>query len=73
MKNIIDWSTKHRAGARRAEDIVYRRATPIVSKGSVCIRYTQDQESARRRNQIMLGRLKRENGLIPLFEGKIKR
>lgn len=72
MKNIIDWSKEHRNGERRAKAIVYRRASPIISLGSVCIRYKQERESARRREQILSGRLTKANGLIPLFEGRIK-
>jgi hypothetical protein len=73
MKDAVKWSDEHRAGARRSWVIMDRKKNkPAISPGSVCIRYTQDQESARRRGQILAGRLRRENGLIPLFEGRMK-
>jgi hypothetical protein len=73
MKEVNKWAKDHRAGRRRGAVIIARKDNkPTLSAGSVCIRYTQDQESARRRGQILAGRLRRENGLIPLFEGRMK-
>lgn len=70
MRSQEKWSVGHRAGVRRARQIVDRQERPrVLSPGIKTIRYRQEREAARRRAQIARGYLKAANGLAYAEDG----
>ena len=64
MRSQEKWAAEHRAGVRRARQIVDRQDREIaLSPGFKTIRYKQEREAARRLRQIDRGQLRTANGL----------
>ena len=65
MRSQADWAMVHRAGRRRARQIVERQDRKFKpSSASDLTPWASDRERIRRRRQIERGQLKAANGLM---------